>query len=182
VVRNAVWDTFKVEILKNVFMVWFSDMMVVGYTFIMMFIIKFLQKTDGTLQEGVSLLAGYGVMLFSFPFLKNYSFFHAMRLAVIVRKTLISTMYEKISSLSIKSITQTNSGKLVTIVSGDIQSIERALAVVPPVFAAPFTNLVVYIIIGYTSSWENSLICFAMWILIMILQWLAAKRQKSLKI
>jgi ABC-type transport system involved in cytochrome bd biosynthesis fused ATPase/permease subunit len=153
VVRNAVWDTFKVDILKNVLMVFCSDMMVVSYTFILMYIIKFLQKKEGTLQEGVSLLALYGVILFTYPFIKNYSFFHSMRLGVIVRKTLISSMYEKISSLSIKSMTQTNSGKLVTIVSGDIMSIERSLSMVPPVFAAPFTNLVVYIIIGYTSSW-----------------------------
>jgi hypothetical protein len=40
--------------------------------------------------------------------------------AMKIRKTLVIAMYLKISKLSMKSLTETNSGKLISIVSGDI--------------------------------------------------------------
>jgi ABC-type multidrug transport system fused ATPase/permease subunit len=80
-----------------------------------------------------------------------------------------------------KSIAQTNSGKLVTIVSSDIHSIERQMCCIPIVIAAPFINIVVYIIIGLTSSWEFSLIVFLLWMVVMTFQFLVSERQKKLK-
>lgn len=98
-----------------------------------------------------------------------------------MRKTLINAMYLKISKLSQKSMTETNSGKLVTIVSGDIQSIERALGFVPAIFSSPFTNLVAYVILGYSAGWKYSLIAFLMWVIIMIGQHYSSRKTKDLK-
>ena len=68
-----------------------------------------------------------------------------------------------------KSLTETNSGKLVTIVSGDIQAVERALGAAPIILAAPFVNLFAYLILGFTAGWEYAAITFAIWIIIMVL-------------
>jgi len=90
--------------------------------------------------------------------------------AITLRRTLLAAVYTKIQKLSTKSLTETNSGKLITIVSGDIQSIERSLVIVPVVFATPFLNLGTYILLGFTSGWEYAGITFAIWIIIMLMQ------------
>jgi ABC-type multidrug transport system fused ATPase/permease subunit len=92
-----------------------------------------------------------------------------------IRKTLVLAMYLKISKLSMKSLTETNSGKLISIVSGDIQSVERPLALASQVISAPFINLVAYIVLGITSGWKYSLITFLIWIVILILQHYSSK-------
>jgi ABC-type multidrug transport system fused ATPase/permease subunit len=87
----------------------------------------------------------------------------------------------KISKLNMKSLTETNSGKLITIVSGDIQSIERPLALVSIFLAAPFINIVAYIVIGFTSGWGNCLTVFLIGVSIFYLQHIASKKLKDLK-
>lgn len=81
-----------------------------------------------------------------------------------------------------KSLTETNSGKLITIVSGDIQAIERALGAAPIILAAPFVNIIAYLILGFSAGWEYAGITFAIWIIIMICQHLASEKAKSLKL
>ena len=68
-----------------------------------------------------------------------------------------------------KSLTETNSGKLITIVSGDIQAIERPLSMVALIMAVPLINLMAYIIIGLTSGWIYSAITCAIWVVIVFL-------------
>ena len=53
--------------------------------------------------------------------------FYGVIMAAKVRKVLVSSLYDKVGSLSIKAVTSTNSGKLVTLVSADIFMMERAL-------------------------------------------------------
>lgn len=48
-------------------------------------------------------------------------------MAIRMRKAIISAMYDKVALLSVKSLTETNSGKLITIISGDIFNVERAI-------------------------------------------------------
>ena len=66
-------------------------------------------------------------------------------------------MYTKISKLSMKSLTQTNSGKLITIVSGDIQAIERPLGLVASslVVVLPACALAKHLL---PTSWQSYLL------------------------
>jgi len=77
-------------------------------------------------------------------------------------------LYGKITKLSMKSLTETNSGKLITLVSSDIQAVERALGLVPMIISAPFINLVAYIVLGLTSGWEFALWTFLVWVVIIV--------------
>lgn len=85
-----------------------------------------------------------------------------------MRKTLVASMYTKISKLSMKSLTQTNSGKLITIISGEIQAVERPLGIVAMLLASPVVNLIAYAVLWITSGWIASLITFGIWVMIMI--------------
>jgi len=41
-------------------------------------------------------------------------------MAINIRKVLVSSIYDKVGKLSIKSLTETNSGKLISLVSSDL--------------------------------------------------------------
>jgi ABC-type multidrug transport system fused ATPase/permease subunit len=94
---------------------------------------------------------------------------------------MISAIYTKISKLSMQSLTETNSGKLITIVCGDIQAIERSLGITSVVLAAPFINMIAYIVLGLTSGWIYAGITFAIWVAIMICQEFSSRYTKVLK-
>ena len=107
--------------------------------------------------------------------------YHGYMTSVRMRKTLIAALYWKISKLSMKSLTETNSGKLITIVSGDIQAIERPMAMVALLLAVPFVNLMVWVIIGLTSGWGYSAIVAGLWLVILFLQHQASGLARTLK-
>jgi ABC-type multidrug transport system fused ATPase/permease subunit len=54
-----------------------------------------------------------------------------------MRKTFVSALYDKVGKLSIKSLTETNSGKLITMISSDIFIVERAITMTPIILVAP---------------------------------------------
>ena len=48
-----------------------------------------------------------------------------------LRRTLVANMFDKILNLSLKSLVETESGKLVAIISADLFIVERQLCMVP---------------------------------------------------
>ena len=48
-------------------------------------------------------------------------------LATRMRKCMVGSMFDKLVKLSMKSLTETNSGKLITIVSGELSGLERPM-------------------------------------------------------
>ena len=86
----------------------------------LLYLINFLKDPNGELWYAIVLLAIFGTLMFVGAIFKNFFVFYGQLSATKVRKTLIASMYSKISKLSMQSLTETNSGKLITIVSGDI--------------------------------------------------------------
>lgn len=179
---GAFLDVFKRKFLLLSLYSFISDLSAIGYTFLIMKIIQFIKKEDGTIEEGVLWLSLFAVCLITQPLFRNKSFVDASRESIILRKVMISSMYDKVASLNMESIARTNSGKLVTILSSDLQAIERPMQLLPSTFASPFVNLVVYIIIGNTLSWEYSLITFVTWIITIYFQMKAAQYGKKVLI
>jgi len=69
-----------------------------------------------------------------------------------MRKVIIQSMYHKISKLSTKSLTETNSGKLITIISGDMFNAERITSVLAILFACPFVVLLCLVYVTINSG------------------------------
>jgi hypothetical protein len=84
--------------------------------------------------------------------------------AVRMRKVLLCGIYDKIGKLSMKSLMETNSGKLITLISSDFFSIERGITSCYYILTAPILNLLAYLFIGFTAGYEYALITFAFWI------------------
>lgn len=138
-------------------------------TFITVFI-RYIKNPQSTVSEGIVNLVIYAILIFSFNMGTSIYIFDGTYTSVLIRKVLISAMYSKVSKLSVKSMTETNSGKLITIVSGDLQVLDKALAFIPTVFVAPYINMVAYGIMWYMVNWQSSLITFVTWVVVLSLQ------------
>jgi hypothetical protein len=65
-------------------------------------------------------------------------------IAIKIRRTLVAALYDKVVNLSMKSMTETNSGKLISLISADLFGVERGLSFFPIVLASPFINILAY--------------------------------------
>jgi ATP-binding cassette subfamily C (CFTR/MRP) protein 4 len=90
-------------------------------------------------------------------------------------------MHDKVVKLSMKSLIETNSGKLITLISSDIFSIERGLTFSSFIAASPFINIICYILIGQTAGWWYSLTIFGFWVIVFTSQHFLSKYIKTLK-
>lgn len=83
--------------------------------------------------------------------------------------------------MTIKSLTETDSGKVISIISGDLQAIARPLCFTSIIIAAPFVNLTAYVVLALTSGVEYALITFVWWILLIIMQHYASQMTKKMR-
>jgi ABC-type multidrug transport system fused ATPase/permease subunit len=146
-----------------------------------LYIINWLVDPKGTIRRGVILCSIFSALILTSIILRNMMIFKGVIMAAKVRKILVSSLYDKVGNLSIKAVTSTNSGKLVTLVSADIFMMERALSMAPMLFSAPFSNLSVVLAIGFTTGWINAGIVIVVWIIMMVMQFKSGHKQKELK-
>jgi ABC-type multidrug transport system fused ATPase/permease subunit len=65
-----------------------------------------------------------------------------------LRRILASKMFEKVEKLSMKSLSQCDSGKLVSVISADLSQVERGLGFSPMILGAPAVYVICMILIG----------------------------------
>ena len=89
-------------------------------------------------------------------------------MSINIRKALTIALYNKIEKLTIKSLTETDSGKVISIISGDLQALTRPMCFISIIIAAPLINLTAYIVLWRTSGLEFSLITAAWWMVLLV--------------
>ena len=77
---------------------------------------------------------------------KNMFVLYARLVAVGINKCVASVLYSKVLRLSQKSLALTSTGKLITLVSGELQTIEKTFWYIP-LFIVNF--LIIFIFFGY---------------------------------
>ena len=93
----------------------------------------------------------------------------------------MAALYDKVVKLSMKSMTETNSGKLVSLISADLFGVERGLSFFPILLAAPFLNILAYCLLAQTVGIVYTFTTFGVWVILMILQYWSSKWGKNLK-
>jgi len=148
----------------------------------MITMIRWLNDPLAEMRDGYINAAAFGGLMGTSILFGNAGYFRGYIFALNIRKIISISMMEKVSRLSMKSLTETNSGKLVTIVSGEFQAIERGLSMAPMLIAAPFINIVAYGVLGYTTSWEFAAFGLVFWIVLVLLQHYSSVISKKLKL
>ena len=181
IMRAAVWDTYGPEIYLNAFIYFIGEVLGLLYTAHLQYLIKYIKRDDSDAAEAVTVVVIFAALMIFQAIIRNWFIFRGYVTAVRIRKTLVASLFSKITKLTVKSLVQTSSGKLITIVSGDIQAIERPLAMISVIFAAPFANLVGYGIVWYLIDLESAVICFGVWVATLLLQHITTQLSKSFK-
>ena len=92
-----------------------------------------------------------------------------VKLSLRIRRVLCAALYDKEVKLSMKSMTETHSGKLISLISADLFTIEKGLSIFPLLFAAPFINLFACYLLAVSVGIKYTAIVFGLWILTMIM-------------
>ena len=79
-------------------------------------------------------------------------------------------MYDKVAKFSMKSLTETNSGKLITIISGDMFNVERAITMIPIILAGPCIVLITCALITISAGWQYALLTLTLWVSVLLMQ------------
>jgi len=118
--RNAVIRSFGGTLIHSAFFAFLGECCVITFTTYMIVIIDFLKDETAPKYMGYVHATVFSTMMLISVVMKNESQIIGFRNSVAIRKSLTNAMYTKISKLSMESLTKTNSGKLITIVSGDL--------------------------------------------------------------
>ena len=121
IVRNAVWSTFGKDFMIGAVFCFCGEVCAIGFTAYLAVLVNFLKRDNTTSLEACQQVVIFGMLMFGSVFCRNYYTFFGYTNSVRIRKILIASLFNKISKLSMKSLTSTNSGKLITIVNGDIK-------------------------------------------------------------
>lgn len=149
--------------------------------FMIKFLAEYLIKEESDLSEASILVALFSFFLLLGTLLRNFYLYYGYIMSLEVRKVLISAIYDKVSRLTMRSLTATNQGRLITMVSSDIFGLERSLAMAPFGLSAPFINLVSYGLIWYIAGWPYTIAIFGLWVVIILLQMWTTRRQMIMK-
>ena len=142
---------------------------------------EYLIKEESSPKECAVLVALFSISILVGSLLRNFYIYYGYVMALEIRKMLISAIYDKVNKLSMRSLTETNSGRLITLVSSDIFTLERSLAMAPFGLAAPFINLACYGLIWHIAGWPYAVAMFGLWIITILFQVWCARTSRMYK-
>jgi ABC-type multidrug transport system fused ATPase/permease subunit len=120
IVRKAMFSTFWGDLMYAVIFAFLAESITVTYVYCLVYLFEYIKDEEAPATKGVWLCFVYGAAVVIAAICRNYYIFLGYRMAIRLRKAIVSAMYDKVGKLSNKSLTETNSGKLITIISGDI--------------------------------------------------------------
>jgi ABC-type siderophore export system fused ATPase/permease subunit len=164
-IRNSIWQTFKWDFISCALIAFIAEAITVTYVFFMFYLITYLKNPDAPYTDGIWICAVYSFAVFISTVFRNKYIFDGYLMAIKMRKVVVSNMYDKVGKLSTKSLTETNSGKLITIISGDIFNVERATCLTPILPAAPCVVLLALFYIAWGSGIEYAIITLVIWLM-----------------
>lgn len=125
-----------------------SDVSILVNLYLTIYFINWL--ADPTAEKGLGYM--YATILVLIQLItslsRNYYDFLASYLGLAIKKGLSGVIFKKILRFSEKSRHKATSGKLVSIISGELQTIERGLIMLPFIITSPLVFIVLCILIA----------------------------------
>lgn len=158
-----------------------AETLAIFYSYFIGNMIEYLQGKDQETSTGVLYVAIFGAAQYVSLLLRSNYVQLGFTISIKLRRVLVAALYLKTIKLSMKSMTETNSGKLISLINGDLQQVELGMSFCPLVVAAPFINFVAYCFIANRIGVVSTLIPFGCWILMILLQNCVANATKANK-
>jgi len=180
-IKSTVWHTFRTEWLVTALFSVIGESTGVFSCYYISFLINYIREEDAEITDGIRHLCIFIAACIGNQLCRNFYIFTGFVTAIKMRKTLVDVIFNKVCHLSMKSLIATNSGKLISVISGDLFAAERSLSFAPLILACPIVNIFTYVIIGLTSHWINAVIVFCIWIFMILAQNVAGRIAKRMK-
>ena len=180
--KKATWHTVRWNWMTCAFFGLVGEMTGVFNCFFIAELISYIRDPEQTIEQGIKLLC---VAIFTSivqQLCRNFYIQYGIINSVKLRRTLVALLFDKVSALSMKSLMSTSTGKLITVISSDLFTTEKALAFSGLILIFIPVNLFTYILIGLLSNWTNSIIVFTVWLFMLALQFTNGRITKSLKL
>jgi ABC-type multidrug transport system fused ATPase/permease subunit len=139
------------------------------FTWVNLFIIKFFIdwiENEGGFGEGFLVASVFCITMFFSIFLKIYYYMYANKLAIKINRGISTLLYQKILNLSQKSLAMASTGKLVTLVSAELQTLEKTFWYITYLIASPAMQIASFIYFAYDFH-EGSAISFVSLLILM---------------
>jgi len=119
------------------------------------FLIGYIKAPKGTVEEsdGYKLVALFVGLMLVTSFARCRYMHNGFIVGFRLRRVLVTSIYDKVAKLSVKSVSSVNPGKLISLVSSDLYQVEKGLALSPVLIAAPVVNLYAFILIYTIGGW-----------------------------
>lgn len=143
--------------------------------------INYIADANTEYYYGVAYVAVFGLLMAVTSLLRQQYIFHGYNMSINIRKSLTGALYNKIEKLTIKSLTETDSGKVISIISGDLQALTRPMCFISVIIVAPLINITAYLVLWRTSGLEYALITAAWWGVLLVTQHYTTEKTKEYK-
>ena len=179
--RSATISTVGCQFFTTALICLCAEVTTLGSLFLIRYLAKYLAEEENDTQRAAILVGSFAMCTLLSSLLKNFYIYYGYVMSLEFRKIMVASIYDKVGKLSMRSLTQTNSGKLITLASSDIFTLERPLSMAPFALVAPLINLASYALIWHISGWQYALVIFGLWILMLLCQMTVARMQKGIK-
>jgi len=169
-VISLVMKTLKWDITYTLSFGIIAEIMQVFNLFLISFYIEWIKDEDR--EKWLGFLYSFLIAFLSTNalFVRHRFFFHAANTGLNMRKAITGMIFTKVLRFNQKSLAKASTGKIVTIVSGELQVIEQGLIMAPYIVIAPISTILAFSLIK-----EAAALGFLMFVLIIICQAVISK-------
>ncbi len=158
VTMMALLCTYKPDAMFVVCITFIGELCVILYAYMTGLIVEFIQDPDAPIEWGAALIVMFTVLVWLNNFLRNTYMQHAQYTALRFRRTLTIALYDKVGTISLRSLHKISTSRLINLISSDIFNIEKYSALLGFIVVTPMLNFIVFAYIGVFFGWENLLV------------------------
>ncbi|CAI2362604.1 unnamed protein product [Moneuplotes crassus] len=171
---RLVFKTLKFDVFRTISYGIVAEVLQVINLFIISFYIKWIQNEDSAAWIGFALSFAIAIITAVALTIRHRFSFYASLTGINMRKSITALLFKKILKFNQTSLSKASSGKIVTIVSGELQVIEHGLVMAPYIIIAPIITILSFSLIAIDFG-EAAAIGFCMFILIILCQAIISK-------
>ena len=179
-IGRIVAKTFTKEILFMVSTTVFADSLAILNAFLISFFIAWLKDENAENWPGYLYALLFSSITIVASYARNLYMFFSSAFGVAVRKGISGVLYRKILRFNQKSKAIATSGKLVAIVSGELQLIERGMLSVNSIISAPIQLVFTCILLSFSFK-EAVLLGFLVGLIVIFIMYVGSGFIKKFK-
>lgn len=164
---RLILGNFKFELIQ-IFVLCFISELAEWWMFItIQFILSWIISSRNEVEGAIVILSFILIQLIAIMFRTAY-LFYSNKLSVKITSSMACLMYQKILRMSQSSITETSSGKLISLVTSDLQNLEKTMWYIPYIIVGPILTIAWF---AYFAIWyyeASPLALFVFWILLFL--------------